>query len=58
MTDYYLDTSVAVHAFERTPKAAAWFDAVTADPNHRVLSSRILRTELTRYLRRENVMSL
>ena len=55
MTDYYLDTSVAVHAFERTPKAAAWFDAVTADPNHRLLSSRILRTELTRYLRRESV---
>lgn len=55
MTTYYLDTSVAVHAFQRTPRAAAWFDAVTASPNDRLVSSRILRTELTRYLRREGV---
>lgn len=55
MTIYYLDTSVAVHAFQRTPSAAAWFDAVTADPADQLVSSRILRTELTRYLHQEEV---
>jgi predicted nucleic acid-binding protein len=55
VTAFYLDTSVAVHVFQRTPTAAVWFDEVTADPNHQLVSSRILRTELTRYLRREDV---
>lgn len=55
MTIFYLDTSVAVHAFERTPSAARWFDCITAHADHQLVSSRILRTELTRYLRREGV---
>lgn len=55
MTIFYLDTSVAVHAFERTPSAARWFDGITAHADHQLVSSRILRTELTRYLRREGV---
>ncbi|MCA0158256.1 PIN domain-containing protein [Tsukamurella sp. M9C] len=54
MTFYYLDTSVAIHALLRTPGALEWFDAVSADPESTIISSRILQTELTRYLRRES----
>lgn len=53
MTTFYLDTSVAVHALAGTPAAQRWFDRVTADDASRLVSSRILRTELTRVLRRE-----
>src|SRR5262245_8322350 len=53
MTTFYLDTSVAVHALVGTPAAQIWFDGVTADNASRLLSSRILRTELIRVLRRE-----
>lgn len=53
MTTFYLDTSVAVHALAGTPAAQGWFDRVTADGASRLVSSRILRTELTRVLRRE-----
>ena len=35
--------------------AAEWFDAVTGDTDAHVVSSRILRTEITRVLRRENL---
>ncbi|WP_436697557.1 type II toxin-antitoxin system VapC family toxin [Nocardioides sp. BYT-33-1] len=55
MTTYYLDTSIAVHALLGTPAAEAWFDTVTADPDDLVVSSRLLRTELTRVLRREGI---
>lgn len=55
MTTYYLDTSVAVHALLGSAAAETWFDGVTAVPEHRVVSSRILRTELTRVLRREEL---
>lgn len=55
MTAYYLDTSVAVHALFGDERAEAWFDAVTDDSAHQVVSSRILRTELTRFLRREDL---
>lgn len=37
-----------------TPSAEKWFDRVTADEDETVVSSRILRTELTRVLRRED----
>lgn len=53
MTRYYLDTSVAVHALLVGGQAARWFDSVTADPHHELVSSRILQTEITRVLRRE-----
>lgn len=56
MTTYYLDTSVALRALlGHSPSAAAWIDQVTADDEHVVVSSRILRTELTRVLRREGL---
>ncbi len=52
MTRYCLDSSVAVHALQGNLAAASWFDAVTEDPDSEVVASRILRTELTRVLRR------
>lgn len=56
MTDFYLDTSVAIRALlGHSPSAALWIDQVTQDEAHRVVSSRILRTELTRVLRREGL---
>ncbi|HRW17673.1 MAG TPA: PIN domain-containing protein [Dermatophilaceae bacterium] len=56
MTVFYLDTSVAVRAlFGHSPAAASWIDRTTADDQHLVVSSRVLRTELTRVLRREGL---
>ena len=56
MTVYYLDTSVAARVLlGHSPSAAAWLDARTADAEDSVISSRILRTELTRVLRREGL---
>lgn len=49
-----LDTSVAVRIlYGQSPSAAAWFDAQVAEPDVMVLASRLLRTELTRVLRRD-----
>lgn len=55
MTTFYLDTSVAVHALLGDEATEGWFDAITADEAHDLVSSRILRTELTRVLRREEL---
>lgn len=56
MTDYYLDTSVAIRIIlGHSPDAAAWFDETTANQSDRVISSRLLRTEITRVLRREEI---
>jgi len=55
VTRYYVDTSVAVHALMGTPRAARWFDEVTADGETILISSRLLQTELTRALRRDDV---
>lgn len=55
MTIFYLDTSVAVHVLLGHEAAETWFDLVNADDGHQVVSSRILRTELTRVLRREGL---
>lgn len=56
MTTYYLDTSVALRALlGHSPSAARWIDQTTADGNHTVVSSRLLKTELTRVLRREGL---
>lgn len=52
---FYLDSSVAVRiVLGHSPEAAAWFDDATAGAETTVVSSRLLRTELTRVLRREN----
>lgn len=56
MTAYYLDTSVAVRALlGHSRRAARWIDEVTRDDRHQLVSSRLLRTELTRILRREGL---
>lgn len=56
MTTYYLDTSVALRALlGHSPSAAAWIDAVTSAPEHDLVTSRLLQTELTRVLRRERL---
>jgi uncharacterized protein len=53
VTTYYLDTSIAYHALVGTPGAAAWFDRVDNEEPGSLNSSRLLRTELTRALRRD-----
>lgn len=56
MTAHYLDSTVAVRiVLDHSSEAAAWFDAITGADTDRVLSSRLLRTELTRVLRREGL---
>lgn len=55
MTQFYLDTSVAVHALLGTADAEAWFDRATANGADEIMSSRVLQTELTRVLRRERL---
>ncbi len=51
MTTFYLDASVALRAIlGHSPSAAAWIDAITASDEDRLVSSRVLRTELTRVL--------
>ena len=49
---FYLDSSVALHALLETPGRApllAWID----EPGNKFVSSRLLRTEVVRVLRRE-----
>lgn len=56
MTHFYLDSSVAVRIMlGHSAAAAAWFDTATGTPDASVISSRLLRTELTRVLRREGL---
>lgn len=56
MTCFYLDTSVAVRILlGHSPSAANWFDRFSAHPRDRIVSSRLLGTELTRVLRREGL---
>ncbi|MFA4840811.1 MAG: type II toxin-antitoxin system VapC family toxin [Agrococcus sp.] len=56
MTVYYLDSSVALHALLGvTPAAARWMEDVSGDPDVTLISSRLIRTELTRVLRREQL---
>lgn len=53
MTVYYLDTSVGLRILlGHSPAAARWFDRTTASRDDRIISSRLLRTEMTRALRR------
>lgn len=56
VTYHYLDSSVAVRImFGHSASAAQWFDSTTGRDDDRVVSSRILRTEITRVLRRESL---
>ena len=56
MSVFYLDTSVALRALlGHSVSAARWLDEVSANESHTVVSSRILRTEMTRVLRREGL---
>lgn len=56
MTDYYLDSSVALRILlGHSPKAAAWLQKIDGDVQSRVVSSRLLQTEITRVLRREGL---
>lgn len=56
VSDYYLDSSVALRVIlGHSPKAAAWLQSVDTDPGSRVVSSRLLQTEMTRVLRREGL---
>ena len=56
MRRFLLDTSVAVRImYGHSPEAARWFDTTTADAESMVLASRLLKTELTRVLRRDEV---
>lgn len=53
---YYLDSSVALRALlGHSASAAAWMDEASADDANTLIASRILRTELTRVLRRESL---
>ncbi|WP_052956954.1 type II toxin-antitoxin system VapC family toxin [Mycolicibacter heraklionensis] len=53
---HYLDSSVAVRIMlGHSASAAQWFDSTTGRDDERVVSSRILRTEITRVLRRESL---
>lgn len=55
VTSYYLDTSIAYHALVGTPRAAEWFDRTDNEDPGALVSSRLLRTELTRALRRDGM---
>lgn len=53
---YYLDSSVGVRIIlGQSPSAAEWFDRATGGEASGVVSSRLLRTEITRVLRREGL---
>ncbi|WIY83682.1 PIN domain-containing protein [Propionimicrobium sp. PCR01-08-3] len=56
VTWYLLDSSVAVRVIlGHSPEAAAWIDEVNADPDRQLIASRLLKTEITRVLRREGL---
>lgn len=56
MKYFLLDSSVAVRILlGQSRSAARWFDAETGNPESAIVASRILRTELTRVLRREGL---
>lgn len=56
VTYHYLDSSVAIRILlGHSASAAQWFDSTTGSDDDRVVSSRILRTEITRVLRRESL---
>ena len=52
-TRYYVDTSIALLALTSNSAARSWFDEATATGS--LSSSRLLKTELTRVLRRKGL---
>jgi hypothetical protein len=53
---YLLDSSGAIRILlGHSPAAATWFADAAADPDVELLASRLLRTEVTRVLRREGL---
>lgn len=53
---YYIDTSIALFAlFGHSEAAARWLEEIDNDSSAELVSSRILRTVLTRALRREGL---
>ena len=56
MSVFYLDTSVVMRALlGHSPTAARWLFDASSDNSSTLFSSRILRTEMTRVLRREGL---
>ena len=56
MTWYLLDSSVALRVIlGHAPEAAEWIDGVNGDPDRGIIASRLLKTEITRVLRREEL---
>ncbi|MFF2085278.1 hypothetical protein ACFVVM_15990 [Nocardia sp. NPDC058176] len=59
MRAYYLDISVAIRIMlGHSNSAAKWFDETIADRNSRIVSSRLLRTEIIRVLRKQGLGTL
>lgn len=55
MTTFLIDTSIAVRlVLGQSPCAARWFVERTEEPDASLIASRLLRTELTRVLRRDD----
>lgn len=53
---FLLDASVALRVIlGHSPAAATWIDTVNADPDWAIIASRLLKTEITRVLRREQL---
>ncbi|WP_249019055.1 PIN domain-containing protein [Conexibacter sp. S30A1] len=53
---FLLDASVALRVvLGRSPAAATWIDSVNGDPDQGLIASRLLKTEITRVLRREGL---
>ncbi len=56
MRRFLLDASVALRVvLGHSPAAAIWIDAVNDDPDQGIIASRLLKTEITRVLRREGL---
>jgi len=53
VSPHYLDSSVAAHILDGRREAATWFEGAVEDDEVMLISSRILRLELTRFLRRD-----
>ncbi len=53
---FLLDASVALRVvLGHSPAAATWIDSVNGDPDQGLIASRLLKTEITRVLRREGL---
>ena len=53
---FLLDASVALRVIlGHSPAAATWIDTVNGDPDQGIIASRVLKTEVTRVLRRERL---